>query len=127
LASGLAPPYQPLRLALGANVVGLACAAPLALHDLLFEVAAVPSSTWLMGAWYALSASVFCLWLWYRGLPHVEAWLAGLTTAAIPVTALAGSMLVLAESIEAYGLLAGALVLAAIVLGALSQPSRPRC
>jgi drug/metabolite transporter (DMT)-like permease len=36
-------------------------------------------------------------------------------------------MLVLAESIEAYRLLGGALVLAAIVLGALSQPSRPRC
>src|SRR5262245_48974067 len=47
----------------------------------------------------------------FRGLPHVEAWLAGLTTAAIPVTALAGSTL----------------VLAAIVFGALAQPGKLRC
>jgi drug/metabolite transporter (DMT)-like permease len=92
-----------------------------------FDIAAVPRAIWLMGTWYALSASVFCLWLWYRGLPHVEAWLAGLTTAAIPVTALAGSTLVLAGSIEARKLLGGALVLAAIVLEAAAQPSKLRC
>ena len=34
LGKRLAPPRQPLRLALGANVVGLACAAPLALRDM---------------------------------------------------------------------------------------------
>ena len=127
LGKRLAPPYQPLRLALGANVVGPAGAAPLALRDMPFDIATVPRSIWLMGSWYALSASVFCLWLWYRGLPHVEAWLAGLTTAAIPVTALAGSTFVLAESIEARKLLGGALVLAAIGLGAVAQPSKRRC
>src|SRR5262245_53452420 len=86
---------------------------PLAWRDMPLDIAAVPRSIWLIGSWYALSASVFCLWLWYRGLAHVEAWLAGLTTAAIPVTALAGSTLVLAESIEACKLLGGGLVLAA--------------
>jgi drug/metabolite transporter (DMT)-like permease len=57
----------------------------------------------------------------------VEAWLAGLSTAAISVTALVGSTLVLPKSIEALKLLGCALVLAAIVLGAVSQPSKLRC
>lgn len=52
----------------------------------------------------------------------VETWLAGLTTAAIPVTALAASALFLAETIDAWKLLGGALVLGAIVLGAVAQP-----
>ena len=124
LGKRLAPPYQPLRLALGANMVGLGFAAPLALLEMPFDVAAVSQSIWLLGIWYALSASVFCLWLWYRGLPDVETWLAGLTTAAIPVTALAASALFLAETIDAWKLLGGALVLGAIVLGAVAQPRK---
>ena len=123
LGKRLAPPYQPLRLALGANMVGLACAAPLALLELPFDVAAISGSTWVLATGYALSASVFCLWLWYRGLPHVETWLAGLTTAAVPITALAAAVLLLGEAVDAWKLAGGALVLGAIVLGALAQPS----
>lgn len=128
LGKRLAPPYQPLRLALGANVVALIFATPLALLAAPFDLAAVSVAMWLMATWYALSASVFCLWLWYRGLPEVETWLAGLTTAAVPVTALAASALILAETIDAWTLLGGALVLAAIGLGAMppSPPSKPR-
>jgi drug/metabolite transporter (DMT)-like permease len=85
-------------------------------------IAAVCPSIWLLGIWYALSASVFCLWLWYRGLPDVETWLAGLSTAELPVTALGASALFLAETIEAWKLLGGALVLGATVLGAVTQP-----
>jgi drug/metabolite transporter (DMT)-like permease len=51
LGKRLAPPYQPLRLALGANVVGLACAAPLALRNMPFDIAAVPRSIWPIGIW----------------------------------------------------------------------------
>jgi drug/metabolite transporter (DMT)-like permease len=69
---------------------------------------------------------VFCLWLWYRGLPHVETWLAGLTTAAVPVTALVAAVLFLAEAVDAWKLLGGAFVLGAIVLGALAQPPQAR-
>ena len=128
LGKRLAPPYQPLRLALGANVVALIFAAPLASLAAPFDLAAVSVGMWLMATWYALSASVFCLWLWYRGLPEVETWLAGLTTAAVPVTALAASALILAETIDAWTLLGGALVLAAIGLGAVppSPPSKSR-
>jgi drug/metabolite transporter (DMT)-like permease len=119
LGKRLAPPYRPLRLALGANLVGLAGAAPLALVAMPFDLSAVSEPTWLLATWYALSASVFCLWLWYRGLPHVETWLAGLTTAAVPVTALTAAALFLAETLDVWKLAGGALVLVAIVLGAL--------
>jgi len=125
LGKQLAPPYRPLRLALAANLAGLALAAPLALLDLPgFDPGAVTSGTWLLGTWYALSASVFCLWLWYAGLPHVETWLAGLATAAMPVAALATSALYLGETIGATRLAGAALVIAGIVLGALSAPGK---
>jgi drug/metabolite transporter (DMT)-like permease len=125
LGKRLAPPYRPLRLALGANLVGLVVAIPLALIDApAFDLAAVAPAMWLLGTWYALAASVFCLWLWYRGLPHVETWLAGLATAAVPVAALAASALYLGESIDATKLAGAALVIAAIVLGAITAPQR---
>jgi drug/metabolite transporter (DMT)-like permease len=124
LGKRLAPPYRPLRLALGANLVGLVLSLPLALIDLPgFDPRAVAPATWLLGVWYALSASVLCLWLWYRALPHVETWLAGLATAAIPVAALAASALVLGETIGPARLAGAALVIGAIALGALSQPT----
>jgi len=126
LGKRLAPPYRPLRLALGANLVGLACAAPLAWLELPFDMAKVSAASWMLATWYALSASVFCLWLWYRGLPHVETWLAGLTTAAVPVTALLAAVLFLAEAVDGWKLVGGAFVLGAIVLGALAQPLRAR-
>jgi drug/metabolite transporter (DMT)-like permease len=124
LGKRLAPPYRPLRLAFGANLVGLAFAIPLVVFDApAIDLLAIRPAMWLLGTWYALAASVICLWLWYRGLPHVETWLAGLSTAAIPVVALATSALFLGETIGAAKLAGAALVIAAIVLGALS--SRP--
>jgi drug/metabolite transporter (DMT)-like permease len=127
LGKRLAPPYQPLRLALGANLVGLLLAMPLALIDLpSFDVGSVRLEIWLLGVWYALAASVICLWLWYRGLPYVETWLAGLATAAIPLTALAASALFLGEAIGIARLAGAALVIAGITVGALSAaPSTP--
>jgi drug/metabolite transporter (DMT)-like permease len=125
LGKRLAPPYRPLRLALGANLVGLVLALPLALGELAaFDLAAVSGRIWLVGTWYALTSSVVCLWLWYRGLPYVETWLAGLATAAIPVAALAISGLVLGETIGWARLAGAALVIAAIAVGALSPAAR---
>jgi len=121
LGKRLAPPYRPLRLALGANLVGLVLSLPLALLELpAFDPASVRPQMWALGTWYALAASVICLWLWYRGLPHVETWLAGLATAAIPLAALATSALYLGETIGGSKLAGAALVIAGIVLGALA-------
>ena len=122
LGKRLAPPYRPLRLALGANLVGLVLAVPLALID-----AAGLRCALRCGRRCGCSASgtrsppaCICLWLWYRGLPHVETWLAGLATAAIPLAALAASALYLGETIGPARLAGAALVIAAIVVGALA-------
>lgn len=124
LGKRLAPPYRALRLALGVNVVALVMALPLALLDApTFDLRGVAPGIWALGIWYALSASVFCLWLWYGGLPYVETWLAGLATAAMPVVALAMSALYLGESIGSARLAGAALVIVGIVLGALSPQS----
>ena len=121
LGKRLAPPYRPLRLALGANLVGLVLSLPLALMELpTFDPASVRPEMWALGVWYSLAASVICLWLWYRGLPYVETWLAGLATAAIPVAALGTSALYLGETIGPAKLAGAALVIAGIVLGALA-------
>ena len=126
LGKRLAPPYRPLRLALGANLAGLALAVPLALPHLpAFAPASVPAGIWALAIWYALASSVVCLWLWYRGLPHVETWLAGLATAAVPVAALAVSALYLSEAIGLPRLAGAGLVIAAIALGALAPSARP--
>jgi drug/metabolite transporter (DMT)-like permease len=125
LGKRLAPPYRPLRLALGANLVGLVLSLPLALPQLPgFAPDAVPAATWALGIWYALASSVVCLWLWYGGLPYVETWLAGLATAAVPVAALAASSLYLNEAIGLPRLGGAALVMTAIALGALAPAAR---
>jgi drug/metabolite transporter (DMT)-like permease len=127
LGKRLAPPYRPLRLALAANLAGLALSIPLALPQLpAFDPTSVAPATWALGLWYALASSVVCLWLWYRGLPHVETWLAGLATAAVPVAALAVSALYLDESIGLPRLAGAGLVIAAIALGALAPSARGR-
>jgi drug/metabolite transporter (DMT)-like permease len=123
LGKRLTPPYRPLRLALGANLVGLALSVPLALQELPgFDPASVRAGMWALGTWYALAASVVCLWLWYRALPYVETWLAGLATAAVPLAALAMSALYLGETIGPPKLAGAALVIAAIAVGALAPP-----
>jgi drug/metabolite transporter (DMT)-like permease len=125
LGKRLAPPWRPLRLAFGANLVGLAVSLPLALPQMPgFALSAVGPEMWALGSWYALSSSVLCLWLWYRGLPHVPTWLAGLATAAVPVAALAASALYLGEVPGVVQLAGAALVIAAIALGAFAPPRR---
>lgn len=117
----LAPPYRPVRLALGANVVGLALSFPLmVIEGRVIELLQLPPIMALACTWYVLSASVIALWLWYRGLPHVPTWLAGLATAALPIAALAVSVGFLGEPLGSARLFGAALVLASIGLGALA-------
>lgn len=127
LGKRLAPPYRPFRLSLGANLVGLALSLPLMLIEgRVLELATLPAETLLGATWYVLSASVFSLWLWYRGLPHVPAWLAGLATAALPVSALVVSFLVLGESLDTVRVFGALCVLASIALGALTLRRQTR-
>lgn len=112
----------PMRLSLAVALVGLIVCAP-------FGVSAWSAYAWrmldvgtiLLFIWYALTASVVCTALWYRGVAHVETWTAGLATTAVPVSALAVSVLVLGEPLSTAQLAGAALVIAAILAGTLSR------
>jgi len=113
---------RPIRLSLAVSLASLALALPLAAWGWgSFDPSTVMWSTWLLAIWYALSSSVFCTILWYRGAAHVPTWLAGLATAALPVTAIVVSALFLGEPVSGAQLAGAALVIVAIAAGAFSE------
>ena len=123
LAKSLARDLSPIRLALAANLIGLVLSVPLAVPALrTFEFAAVSAPLWVLALWYVLAASVFSLLFWYKALPHVETSLAGLATAALPLSALAVSVLGLGERLSWSQGIGAVLVLTAILFGARTQP-----
>ena len=128
LSQGMSAAFKPIRLSLGVSTVSLVACLPFSAAAILsFDWSSVGTTTWVVATWYALSASVICTILWYRGAAHVETWMAGLATAALPVAALVVSAVFLGEEIGPLRIAGAALVIAAIGLGALSQsgPSAP--
>jgi drug/metabolite transporter (DMT)-like permease len=125
ISARMARAYAPIRLSLGVSLAGLALSVPLAASELAAAsgLAASPA-VWLLAVWYALTSSVLCTILWYRGAPSVETWMAGLATAALPIAAIAVSVLFLGESVGASRLAGAALVIGAIVAGALAGGRR---
>lgn len=113
---------RPLRLALGVALVSLGACLPLGLAGVAqFDATAVEPPIWALLAWYTLTASVLCTVLWYLGAGHVEAWAAGLATAAVPVTALAVSVVLLGETPMPAQIAGAALVIGAIAVGTLAK------
>ncbi|MEM9026821.1 MAG: DMT family transporter [Pseudomonadota bacterium] len=111
---------RPTDLSLAVSVLSAAMALPFALPGLSLSVAVeTPLWVWLLATWYALSASVFCTVLWYAGVGRVPPWQAGLATAALPVTAMVVSVMVLNESLSAFQIVGAVLVIGAICAGAL--------
>lgn len=122
VARSISRRVRPLRLSLAVSVVSLIGCAPFAIQGLLrLDVPAIPLHVWGLLSWYALTASALCTVLWYRGAAHVEPWAAGLATAAVPLSAMAVSVLVLGERISALQLTGAALVVCAIAVGMLAQ------
>lgn len=112
----------PLRLSLAVALVGLAgCLPPAAVALASSHWAGIELGTAALFVWYALTASVLCTVLWYRGVAHVERWAAGLATAVVPVAALVVAVLVLGETIGAAQVAGAALVVAAIGAGTLAR------
>lgn len=112
---------RPLRLSYAVSLVGLALCLPLAPWIARSDLVALDARTWTLAFWYIASASIVCTALWYRGVPYVATWQAGLATSAIPVSALIVSTLYLGETVAPTQLAGCALVIAAIAVGA-----RPR-
>ncbi|HUS98654.1 MAG TPA: DMT family transporter [Hyphomicrobiaceae bacterium] len=122
--------FRPIRLSLGVSLMGFGLSLPLAVWEIWqIGMPAISSTIWLLALWYALSSSVFCTILWYRGAGFVEPWMAGLATAALPVTAVVISTSLLGEPLTLHRTMGAAMVVAALMAGALltgRQPARPR-
>ena len=122
VARRIAGGIGPTRLSLAVSLVGLAVCLPFGLPTLAaFDPARVGLGIWALATWHALAASALCTILWYRGVPYVETWAAGLATAAEPVAALATAVLFLGETLDAVRLAGAALVILAIAAGTLGQ------
>ena len=119
LAKRLASQHDALALAFLANAVAALLMVPVLLISAeTLRVATVPHYIWPLMIWYALAASVFSLLLWYRGLPRVDTSVAGIMTAALPVSALVVSAAYLGEVIAPAQTLGAAVVIAGIIIGA---------
>lgn len=127
LSRRLSGVLSPVRLAFAGSLCACALSVPLALGSgELARLGNISPATWAMAGWYTLSASVLCLLLWYRGVAHVETWMAGVCTACLPLAALAVSVLVLGEPLTLAQAGGAFLVVLAILTGSLvsSRPSR---
>ncbi|MFZ5816153.1 MAG: DMT family transporter [Bacillota bacterium] len=91
-----------------------------------FDWSTVPPATWFALLYYGLFGTVASYLLWYWGVARVEAGVAGVFTAVLPVAALALSAAVLGESLTAAHLLGVLLVLGAIALTTRSSGGERR-
>lgn len=99
------------------NLWGLALITPLGLWQAWsHDFARVPASTWALLLFYSLAASVATVWLWMRGLRHVQASRAGVFTVLLPVTSALVGVAVLREPFSARHATAFALALLGLLL-----------
>jgi drug/metabolite transporter (DMT)-like permease len=99
------------------NLWGLALVTPLGLWQAWsHDFSGVPGATWGLLLFYSLAASVATVWLWMRGLRHVQASRAGVFTVLLPVTSALVGVTVLHEPFTASNATAFALALVGLLL-----------
>lgn len=115
---------RPIRMALAVNIVGLMLLVPFGAATFsTVDLAAVPPVIWGWVVYYALTASVLALILWYHAIAKVPAAHAGVFAGILPLSAIAVAVVGLGEPITLTLVVGAALVLFAIVLGTV-QPNR---
>lgn len=129
-SKNIATRLSPVALSFAVSAASLVLSLPLLAFEALQVdgslYSRIPATTWALAVWYALSASVFCTILWYAGVGRVASWQAGLATTAIPVAAILVSTLTLGEVITTSQAAGAALVIAAIIVGAMAKPGTPK-
>ncbi len=107
----------PKRISALINLWGFALSTPLGIWlALSFDFSSVAAGTWALLVVYALTASIWTVWLWMTGLKRVPAAQAGVFTVMLPVSAALVGVLVLGESLSRVQLLAFAVALVGVVL-----------
>lgn len=114
---------SPKRISAMVNLWGFVLMMPPGLYIAWnFDFAAVSMGIWLLLLFYAMSASVWTIWLWLTGLKRVPASRAGVFTVMLPVGAASVGVLFLGESFGWQHALAFGLALCGLVLA--SWPTR---
>ncbi len=117
IGKSLAARLPALRVSALINLIGLGLMTPFGLWQAAsFDFAGLTPANWLLLVFYALSASVFSVWLWMSGLKHVPASHAGVFTIALPLSAAAVGVLYLGERLAAPHLIAFACAVTGVLL-----------
>lgn len=115
----------PLPTAFLVNLIGMALFLPLGLwQGLSFDWTLADGQIWALIFTFAIGSSVFALVFWYMGVKHVEANVAGLFTAVMPLSAGAVAIFFLGETLSAFHVAGATLVIGAIVLGSQRESRR---
>ena len=112
----LTVPLPPLALSTVMAGLGLVVSLPWALADLLHHSAALPLSSLLGVAYYAVIPTVIGFWLWYAGSARVAGTEAAIFTAVAPVSAVLLARAIFGDPLSPARLGGLALVLVAIVI-----------
>ncbi|HWX01544.1 DMT family transporter [Collimonas sp.] len=122
LSKRLTQTLSPLRITAYSHLFGLLLMLPIGLTAALsFDFSVVTASMWLLILWYAVAASVFVFWLWLTGTKHVQANVAGIFTALMPLAAAFIGVVFLHESLGWAHFVALALVLTGIAVASWPQ------
>lgn len=114
---------SPKRISAMVNLWGFVLMTPPGLYIAWdFDFAAVSAGIWMLLLFYAMSASVWTMWLWMTGLSKVPASRAGVFTAMLPVGAATVGVTFLGESFGWQHALAFTLALCGLILA--SWPTR---
>ena len=114
---------SPRRISALINLWGLALMTPLGLWQATqFDFHAVSAAQWLGLVAFSLTASMFSVWLWMKGLAQVPAPRAGVFTVMLPVSAASMGVLFLGEAFGAWHGLALLFALAGLLLATWPEP-----
>jgi drug/metabolite transporter (DMT)-like permease len=89
-----------------------------------FDIGTIPASAWVAMCYMGAVPGALAVLLWFYGLRHVPASIAGAFTGVMPITAVLSAWLVLGEAIRLPHLIGMALIVLGIVLVARSRGRR---
>lgn len=118
---------SPMRISALINLAGLLFILPFGLWQLQgFDFGTVSFGSWGLLVFYSLSASVFSVWLWMKGLQKVPAGQSGVFTIALPLAATLVGVFVLGEVFTILHGLAMVLALSGVLLVLWPAPGHRR-
>lgn len=126
LSKRLTQSISPMRITAYSHLFGLLLMLPFGMYAALsFDFSTVAPEIWGLIVWYSLAASVFSFWLWMAGIKHLQANIAGIFTAVVPIAAAFIGVVFLNETLSWAHLLALSCVLLGIAIASWPAERHP--